>query len=229
MLATLLCVILPGIDPGATVNQVQVTYRAGGDLSASFKQTYVDKMRGKTRVESGKMWVKKDGRVRWSYREPTAKDFVFDGKTAYFYEPENAQVTVFDRFRDSPIAGAMQFLWGQGELAKSFDISACSRDCPAPASGEAVVQLVPKTALAAVEHIALVVDPKAGRVRRSVVYDPLGNRTEYQFDDLQFGATVDDAKFAFTVPTGVSVLRAAADGSLAPKADPAAKPDAAKP
>ncbi|HET6345282.1 MAG TPA: outer-membrane lipoprotein carrier protein LolA, partial [Myxococcota bacterium] len=116
-----------------------------------------------------------------------------------------------------------------GELAKSFDISACSRDCPAPASGEAVVQLVPKTALAAVEHIALVVDPKAGRVRRSVVYDPLGNRTEYQFDDLQFGATVDDAKFAFTVPTGVSVLRAAADGSLAPKADPAAKPDAAKP
>ena len=74
------------------------------------------------------LWAKPDGRVRWSYLDPVRKDFVFDGEAAYFYEPENAQVTVFERFQDSPLANAVQFLWGQGDIEATFDVGSGSFD-----------------------------------------------------------------------------------------------------
>lgn len=204
--------------PDQLVAQVQAAYHKGGDMTATFTQTYSDKLRGKKRVETGNLWVKTDGRVRWSYASPVRKDFVFDGTTAYFYEPDNAQVTVFERFGDSPIANAMQFLWGQGELRKSFEVQACDTSCAEPSQagakpGEVAVRMVPKEGIAAVDHAVLWVDEKAQRVRRSLVYDPLGNVTEYQFSEVKLGTPIDGAKFAFTVPQGVSLLKATAEGS----------------
>ena len=209
--------------PDQLVNQVQAAYHNGGDMTAQFTQTYIDKLRGKKRVESGNLWVKTDGRVRWSYMKPQRKDFVYDGTTAYFYEPDNAQVTVFEHFGDSPIANAMQFLWGQGELRKSFEVQACDTSCAEPSkagakAGEVAVRMVPKEGIAAVDHVVLWMDEKAQRVRRSLVYDPLGNVTEYQFTDVQLGVRIEAAKFSFTVPQGVSLLRATAEGAAV--ADP---------
>ncbi|MEZ0314742.1 MAG: outer membrane lipoprotein carrier protein LolA [Myxococcota bacterium] len=202
--------VLAAVAPSDTLAKVQATYKNGGDVTAKFEQTYVDKMRGAKKIESGELWAKKDGKVRWSYRTPSRKDFVFDGKQAYFYEPENSQVTVFDKFQDSPVASAMRFLWGQGDLVKSFEPKACDGKCIA--AGDAVsIVLTPKEPIAAVDRIQLDTDGGSGKVRRSIVVDPLGNRTEYVFKDLDLGAKVADAKFAFTIPAGVSVLHANVD------------------
>lgn len=210
MIAALVFVVLSAMSPEETVAKVQATYKGAGDIFAKFEQTYVDKVRGSKRIESGELWAKKDGRVRWSYHKPAKKDFVFNGKEAYFYEPESAQVTVFESFEDSPVGNAVRFLWGQGEIAKNFDAKACDATC-VPAADAMSIILIPKEPIAAVERIQLDADQQTGRVRRSVVVDPLGNRTEYVFKDLDLAAKVSDAKFAFTIPSGVSVLRASAD------------------
>lgn len=207
IIASFLILTAPADD---TLAKVQATYKGAGDVAGKFEQTYFDKVRGTKRLESGELWAKKDGRVRWSYKKPTKKDFVFTGSEAYFYEPENAQVTVFDSFKDSPVSNAMRFLWGQGELAKSFTASACDAKCVKADDATSIV-MKPKEQLAAVEHIQLDVDTQTGRVKRSIVFDPLGNRTEYAFTSLDLEAKVADAKFAFTIPNGVSVLRANAD------------------
>src|SRR5689334_15415492 len=82
----------PSAEPKRIIERVQATYKAGGDLTASFKQTHVQKLLGKKKVETGHVWAKKDGRVRWTYDQTPSKEFVYDGKQAIFYEPENAQV-----------------------------------------------------------------------------------------------------------------------------------------
>ena len=208
--------------PAEVLSKVQAAYKKAGDITARFSQTYVDKLRNKKREESGQLWAKQDGRLRWSYDKPTPKDFVYDGKTAYFYEPDNAQVTVFERFQDSPLSGAVRFLWGQGNIAELFDVKACATACDTGDKGDWVVELWPKSEIPTVDHTVFAVDPKTDRVRVSVVYDPLGNRTEYRFTDLTFGAKIQDLKFQFEVPKGVSVLRATNDeqtpeGAVAPK------------
>lgn len=214
MLLPLLAILVTApLDPTAVVARVGATYRAGGDMTARFTQTYTDKLRGKSRVESGQMWVKKDGRVRWSYQAPEQKDFVFDGRVAFFYEPENTQVTIFEHFKDSPIAQALQFLWGQGEVEKVFAIGPCQKDCPAPEPHVMAVQLTPKEPLPTVHHVVMRIDTAAYLVQASTVVDPLGNTNVYAFNQPQFGAKLDNAKFDFTPPTGVSILRADANSN----------------
>ncbi len=202
--------------PNEIVARVQATYRKAGNLEARFTQTYIDKLRGKKREESGRLWATTDGRLRWSYEKPTAKDFIYDGKVAYFYEPENSQVTRFDRFQDSPLSNAVRFLWGQGNITELFEVKLLAAACDAVAPGDWAVELWPKEALATVDHTVLVVDAKSERVKASVVYDPLGNRTTYTFADLVFGAKIKDAKFQFEVPKGVAVLKADSDADKVP-------------
>lgn len=198
----------PSDDPAAALRGVQERYDAGGNLSAEFEQVYVDKLRGARKPETGVLWATEDGRVRWSYRKPVRKDFVYDGEKAYFYEPENAQVTVFENFQDTPLWSAMQFLWGQGKLTRVFAVSFCEQDCGEPSAAQAVLQLVPKDPIPNVSRALLLVDKKKRLVRTSIVFDALGNRTEYHFANLSFGKAIADAKFEFEIPDGVSVLRA---------------------
>ena len=208
MLHIALALSIFSVSPTEAVAQLQATYKNVGDMTAKFEQVYIDKLRGKKHAEQGSLWMKTDGRVRWSYSQPERKDFIFDGKVAYFYEPENAQVTVFEHFEESPLAHALHYLWGQGDIAKTFEVGPCKGICPQPNPGDAVFQMTPRNALPSVDHIVLCIDGKTQRVRESVVFDPLGNRTEYRFSEVQFGGHINAQKFDFTIPAGVSVLKA---------------------
>jgi outer membrane lipoprotein carrier protein len=210
MLSFALTVLVAAGSPEATLARVQASYQRG-DLCAAFTQTYVEKLRGKKKVESGKLWARRDGRVRWTYEQPERKDFVYDGKAAWFYEPASAQVTQFEKFEQSPLWGAVRFLWGQGKLTDTFAVAACTSGCPKPDAGNELLALTPKKPLAAVDHVVLEVDPTTASVRRSTVYDSLGNRTEYAFDGVTLGCKVADEKLHFEVPQGVSVVRASGE------------------
>ena len=64
-------------SPEKVLADVRAAYLGAGDIEAEFTQVNVDQLRGKKRKESGKLWAKKDGRVRWSYLDPVRKDFVY--------------------------------------------------------------------------------------------------------------------------------------------------------
>ncbi|HXW16457.1 MAG TPA: outer membrane lipoprotein carrier protein LolA, partial [Terriglobia bacterium] len=46
---------------------------------------------GVSRTESGTLWLKRPGRMRWEYREPREKLFLADSHTALFYVPGERQ------------------------------------------------------------------------------------------------------------------------------------------
>lgn len=195
--------------PTVLLKRVQTAYQNLGDLQGAFTQTYVDKLRNKTRTESGLLWAKKDGRVRWSYKSPVQKDFVYTGRAAYFYEPENAQVTVFEGFDKSPMFEALRFLWGHGQVTKHFSSRACTHTCPqADEDSYAAIELVPKKPIPTLDYCAIVVDTKTLRVKTAIAFDPLGNQTTYAFENMKWGSNVSDAVFDFQIPKGVSVIRA---------------------
>ena len=205
-------VLATTLTPEQVVEKVQATYGRAGAIEGAFSQTFFEKLRGRSKTESGKLWASRDGRVRWEYREPSKKYFIYDGKTAWFYEPDNAQVTEFERFEDSQLSTALEFLLGRGKLTQSFEVRACKSHCDrfSTINGKehAVVALWPKDEIPTVDHRLFVVDEGAWRVVKTVVFDPLGNRTEYAFTDMKFGATISDKKFEFRVPEGVNRLRA---------------------
>ena len=148
------------------VAQIQESYALRRDITASFTQTYVDNLSGSRRVEGGTLWAKSSGKVRWSYLAPVRKDFIFDGTTAYFYEPDNAQVTVFEKFEDSQLSRVVQFLWGQGDLVSTFNIEPCIENCGAISEQERVLSLTPKQNIPSIHRVLLAVDLRTSRVVR---------------------------------------------------------------
>jgi chaperone LolA len=203
----ILVAFLSAPEPVA-LTKLQAHYSKAGNFSAKFTQTYIDSLRGKKRQERGELWVSQDGRVRWMYEQPARKEFVYDGDAAYFYEPENSQVTVFEHFRQTQLSTAMQFLWGQGDIAKNFTAFPCKLLCDARINKEdSIVELTPKENIPSVSRVALVISAK-GELEKTVMLDALSNRTEYAFDNFKFNIPVDKQKFIFKVPSGVAVLRA---------------------
>src|SRR5262245_36327852 len=78
-------------DPArVTAEAVDKKYNAMQTLKADFVQIYAGA--GRVRRESGTLWLKQPGRMRWDYQQPQQKLLVADGKNAYFYVPEERQV-----------------------------------------------------------------------------------------------------------------------------------------
>src|SRR5271166_6989583 len=106
LLAVSIATAAPVADVHALADAVDARYNHLHTLQADFTEIYSGN--GIERTESGTLWLKKPGKMRWEYRSPTEKLFVSDGKDAWFYVPAERQVrkTLVKKLDDlrSPLA-----------------------------------------------------------------------------------------------------------------------------
>ena len=76
-------------DVHKIADRVDKHYNSMESLQTNFTELY--RGGGMTRNESGVMYLKKPGRMRWDYESPAKKVFLTDGKTAWFYVPGERQ------------------------------------------------------------------------------------------------------------------------------------------
>lgn len=189
-------------SPNRLIDAIQKRYNSIGSFKADFVQIY--RTAFSEEHESGTVYMKKPGKMRWEYISPTAKLFIADGKKTYFYVPRDKQVSVADWDADSD-STPLLFLIGRGALKKDFDIVE-SRDTKL-ADGDTVLFLTPKTEQSGFKEILLEVRRNdAGIVRLSVV-EHNGNRNDYLLRSFQANAPVADDKFRFKIPKGVEVIQ----------------------
>src|SRR5512137_2722242 len=83
--------LIPAMSQGvaATARAVDAHYNALKSFKAEFNEIY--QAPGVSRTESGTVWLKKPGRMRWEYRDPREKLFLTDSENAYFYVPGERQ------------------------------------------------------------------------------------------------------------------------------------------
>src|ERR1700680_347677 len=67
-------------------------YHNARTLRAVFLQRYSEGPRA-ARVESGTVFFRRPGQMRWEYDSPEQKLFLVDGKTVWFYVPYDHTVT----------------------------------------------------------------------------------------------------------------------------------------
>jgi len=178
-------------------------------MKADFTEVY--KGAGVERVETGTLWLKKPGKMRWEYRSPKEKLFVSDGKDVWLYVPDQHQVRkmVLKKLEDlrSPIA----FLLGKSNLQKELQGLSRAPDAHALESGNIVLRGVPTAMNDRVEEILLEITPQNQIVRISV-NEADGSSTEYRFQNLRENDEIADAPFRFLPPPGAEVIQ----GDLGP-------------
>jgi outer membrane lipoprotein carrier protein len=207
LLATAILNASPAPDIHAVAQAVDERYNHLRSLQADFTEIY--RGAGMERTESGTLWLKKPGKMRWEYRSPRDKLFLSDGKDAWFYVPGERQVrrTAVKKLDDlrSPLA----FLLGKTKLEKELQGLSLAPDVTPLAAGDVVLRGVPKSLADRVSQVLLEITPEHW-IRRILIEEVDGSVTEYRFNSYRENVEVADRQFQFVLPDGVEVI----DGEL---------------
>jgi outer membrane lipoprotein carrier protein len=184
------------------VNKVQENYENTSDLEAIFIQESFIKMMDTVEKSEGKVYIKKQGKMRWDYRKPKKQEIVVDGRTIWIYNPEEKQV-LKSPFSDNPqnrtpasfLAGT-----GIGRLKDDFEISLSK------ISGAHLLRLTPKGPKGNIETILLEILPIDYSIKRFSLIDIYGNKTTITLKDIKINKGLKDSLFHFKVPEGVKVI-----------------------
>jgi outer membrane lipoprotein carrier protein len=169
------------VDLTRRVSALESRYKTVQSVSAHFTQIY--RAPGIEQVESGILYMKKPGLMRWEYRAPETKLFIVDGRSSYLYVPEDRQVTVHP-FRSSDLRSTpFRFLFGQGEISRSFEVSR-EREFSPSSTGTFLLRLEPKIEEPEYAYFVIECDSSTNDLKRLVVRERTGNLSEFHLERL---------------------------------------------
>lgn len=178
---------------------VEQRYNRPDSLQVLFKEEYV-KTGHVVKPESGVLYLRKPGRMRWEYTDPKGKLAVGDGKYFWISYPSDHRVDK-SPMRDADDAPVL-FLLGKLHFDKEF------RNLQGKPEGtDTRITAEPKTDSLPYSAVEFLVTPD-GRIREVKVTRLDNSIMKYTFDQEKMGLKLDDKLFQFQVPKGAEVAEA---------------------
>jgi outer membrane lipoprotein carrier protein len=193
------------------------------DLQADFSQrAVIPGIAGETKGK-GQFFLKKGKEgpplFRFNYSKPK-QTIVSNGKTVWFYLPENRQVLVSDAatLMAGDSALAVNLLTGLGKISRDFTarLAGSGRD----SRGNYLLELTPRRKGSLYSKLQMTVSAAAVDAYReggkatdpfpllsSTVHDTAGGRTTLEFSNIRTNRGLDNGRFTFTPPSGVEVIK----------------------
>jgi outer membrane lipoprotein carrier protein len=198
-----------GSASALTVDEViqglERVYRGMTDLKAEFTQSAFNKSLNSTIPAQGTVYLKKGGKLRWEYSEPSKQEIVSDGKTLWVYTPALNQVNTGPA--PEVLAGpAGSFLAGLGRLREHFNVRLLNPAQPTDAEGNVALDLTPKEPIPTMNRLILSLEPKFWQVRKAIVYDQFENTVTMRFTRVAVNSGLADRLFTFVAPPGVATV-----------------------
>lgn len=189
-------------DVPALLSGIEKRYNGARTLEVHFTQTYDAPRRG-PQTETGELFLRRPGRMRWQYAEPAGKLFISDGKTVWLYTPDNNRVER-SKFKESEdMRAPLAFLLGRLDFNRDF-----KRFVAHPEGPDTWIAAEPRSDKAPFTKVEFVVTP-AYEIRRVIVTADGGSKMDFRFDGEKRNPPLSDKLFAFQPPKGAEVVEAA--------------------
>jgi outer membrane lipoprotein carrier protein len=189
----------PAGDVGVAL---QRKYDAIKDFSASFIQTYEGGVLRRKASESGTVYVKQPGRMRWDYTSPEKKLFVSDGHTMFLYFPADKQVMKNPVPAQDEATSAVLFLMGKGDIVRDFNV----KWAEGGTENTYRLRLDPKSRQAEYDWLELAADRHTLQIVGLTAADAQGGRSSFSFSNFKENIGLADKMFQFTIPRGTEVI-----------------------
>lgn len=195
----------------AVVRQLQSRYEKTKDLQADFSQK--TKIEGFERpvTSSGKVYIKKPGRLRWDYVDPATEQIYVNQDDVKVYVPEHKQVLVGKLTQMAASKAPLELLQGAAKLDESFEIEPTTGK-DRGVGGIPLITLIPKAkeheSTQNLQKIVLEVFPKTYFIRMVSLYESSGNVAVFEFSNLKPNLGLGNEVFDFKTPSDVEVVRA---------------------
>ena len=195
-------------------------YRNAARLQATFLERYTENGR-LIRMEAGKAYFRRPGRMRWEYESPEKNVFVVDGKNAWFYVPADHTVTRVSAKKSTDWRTPLALLVGEMKVWRICNKIGLAEAQTPEYSADVMLYCVPRGASNVREGgdssrkadspegrdmVYLEVQESSGELVRVLVSDPGGVGIEFRFANWQLNPQLDDSLFRFQVPPGVAIV-----------------------
>ena len=188
---------------GSLARAVDDHYNHLKSFKAAFTEIYQGP--GISRTESGTLWLKKPGRMRWEYHVPREKLFLIDSSHAYFYVTGERQARKTPLKNLDDIRSPLRYLLGKTKLEKELEGLSFAPDLTSTQPGGVVLRGVPKALKDQVSSVVLEISPEH-EIRRILIYGVDGATTDFRFSQIEENVPVPDSLFRFAPPPGVETL-----------------------
>jgi outer membrane lipoprotein carrier protein len=205
----LVCLLAQVALADETANKIAAGVDKKYNALQTFKADFVESYRGAgvERQESGTLSLKRPGRMRWDYVQPTQKLFVSDGKTAFFYVPGERQARKTEVKKLDDLRSPLRYLLGKTKLQKEFDNLVVADAVRPKTAGNVVLSGVPKNMADRVSKVLFEISPQS-QIERIIIEEVDGTTTEFQFTNMVENVNIPEEQFHFKAPDGVETIQA---------------------
>jgi len=197
----------PSADADAVVRAIEKRYQSVRTLQADFLERYSEGRRA-MRLESGKAFFSRPGRMRWEYEEPEEKLFLIDGKTVWFYVPADRTVTRAKIKESDDWQTPLALLVGKFKVSRVCARVELVESKPGPSAmpaGHIGLRCLPKSADSGFHEVLIEVDASYS-ITRVLIREPGDVETEFRFGNWQNDPALPEAIFHFQAPPGVAIV-----------------------
>lgn len=172
-------------------------------LQAEFTEIYQGS--GIARTESGTLWLKKPGKMRWEYRSPEEKLFIGDGSNAWLYLPAERQVRKSNMRKLQDLRSPLAFLLGKAKLEKELSGLAFAPEIHPWKEGDSMIKGIPRGLEDRVREVLLEITPEH-QIARIMIHGVDDSITEYRLSNQKEDVAVADSRFRFSAPAGSETI-----------------------
>jgi outer membrane lipoprotein carrier protein len=190
------------IDVLRTLKGIEDRYNKAQTLQVTFTESYTSK--GRKRSESGELFLRKPGRMRWQYTAPAGKLFISDGKFVYYYSPDENHAEKMKLKETEDMRAPLAFLLGRLQFQDDF------REFRTQPDGDDVfITAIPKSDKLPYSEVTFLVSPDFV-IRWLRVRGQDGSDLEFSFSGEKKNPPISDAMFRFTPPPGAQYVDSSA-------------------
>lgn len=186
-------------DLDSLLTALENRYNRTRTLSVGFTETY--RVPGHPpKTESGTLYLRKPGRMRWNYTSPAGKVFVSDGKSIYLFTPANNRVEKMKLRESEDMRAPLAFLLGKLNLRKDFQNFELRQE-----GADTWISAEPKSENLPYTKVEFLVAPDS-QIRRVQLAGLDRSLLQFSFENETRNPQLDTKLFQFHAPPGVELV-----------------------
>lgn len=193
-------------DPALTktLKEVETHYNGVRTLHVSFEESL--KASGRpTRTESGELFLRKPGRMRWEYARPAGKLFLSDGKQVYYFNPLENTAEKMKLKETEDMRAPLAFLLGRLDFDRDFTNFSSRTE-----ADHTIVVATPKSDKLPYKQVEFAVSPQR-EIRRLIVTGQDNSLLTFAFSNERMNPSLNDQLFQFRLPVGAKWIETGAE------------------
>jgi outer membrane lipoprotein carrier protein len=198
-----------GVDTAQLLKAIETRYNRARTVQVLFEQTYIVQGRP-NKTESGELFLRKPGRMRWQYQAPKGKLFLSDGKQVYLYTPASNRVEKMKVRASDDLRAPLAFLLGELDFWRDFQ-----RFISRPEGADVRITAEPKSDQAPYTEVEFVVTP-SNEIRYLRIMGQDRSVMEFRFAGEKLNPALAESLFRFAPPPGAEIVDAVSEGEGAP-------------